>query len=364
MLGDIDRYVEQYDGIDTSMEMPDIGNFCLAKIDGKYNRAKILSNSCKNGIFYARVFCCDIGSIVDCEIENVMSIPDSFRTLPFQAIWCRLYGIRPIESLNSGWLEKISYQIFDEVIDPIQNLFVKMISVHEMTPLEPSSPFTMQKLNVILMSSDFKVNRLVVSRGLAEFEIDADHVIDSCPSTTESSGIDSDDDDDEDEDEGDDEEDWDQEWEDAGIVRQPPAQQTLNDDIAQQLLKALTDGSMEVCFNEDDCVQIIEPNLNLYKAIEAEPKDLDKHEEKKKKEEPKISRSNPTSDSGNCGEVTFNQQVIGKLQYKYKVPYVTWQQSDELIVLTIKADENVVYNLDVTSDRLIFKYVFYVHFSV
>lgn len=354
--------MEQYDGIDTSMEMPDIGNYCLAKVDGKYNRAKILSNYCNNGIFYARVFCCDIGSIEDCEIENVMSIPDSFRTLPFQAIWCRLYGIKPIESLNSGWLEKASDQIWDEVIDPILDLTVKMISAHEMTPLVSDSPFTMEKINVVLMSSNCKVNRLVVNRGLAEFERDAERVIDSCTATNESNVIDSDDDEAE--------EDWDQEWKEAGIVRQPPAQHTLNDEseAVRKLLNDLTEGSMDVGFDADDCLQFMDDQTRAiyqeYKAIEAEHTNLDMHEGEKQEEEPKIFRSDSTSDSDNCAEMTSNQRPIGMLQYKYKVPYVTWQQSDELIMLSIKADENVAYNLDITSDRLIFKYVFNVHFSV
>lgn len=43
------------------------------------------------------------------------------------------------------------------------------------------------------------------------------------------------------------------------------------------------------------------------------------------------------------------------LPYVAKVPNVIWQQSDELIVLTISAKDNLAYNLQVTGNHLIYR---------
>lgn len=349
LLSDIDKYVEQYDGLDTSMETPDIGNNCLAKVDGKFNRAKILSNSCENGIFYAKVFCCDLGEIVNCEIENIMSIPDWLvNALPFQAIWCRLYGVESNESTDGGWPTKTSLKIYDDIIDPIRNLTAKMISVHSSDPMIGASPFEMQKINVLLMSDESSVNRIIVDKGWAAFKGDAERIIDaSSKSPKKSSEIDSDD--------AEDEECEDEEWAKAGIVRQLPVRQPVQTDID---IQAMIDGTMDFEFDFDEINEFLgelgQKLLEVPRAIEAELRNSDSVE---KKEMQKMLRPDSTSDSDNCEDVSFKQQTINTLQSKYRVPYVTWQQSDELIVLRIQADDNVAYNLDVTSNRLVFKYV-------
>lgn len=84
MYQKIDKYVEDNADLDTSMD-PKIGSYCLAKIDNEYNRAKIISNSCTNEIFYAKVFCCDTGLSANCAIDDIMHIPDYLiNLLPFQ----------------------------------------------------------------------------------------------------------------------------------------------------------------------------------------------------------------------------------------------------------------------------------------
>lgn len=42
------------------------------------------------------------------------------------------------------------------------------------------------------------------------------------------------------------------------------------------------------------------------------------------------------------------------LNYTAKVPNVVWQESDEIIVLTISATDNMPYNLEVTDSELIY----------
>lgn len=350
LLDRIDQYVEQYEGIDTSMEMPDIGNFCLAKITGKYNRAKILSNSCENGIFCAKVFCCDIGVIETCKIEDIMSIPDELvDALPFQAIWCRLYGVKPTESPNGGWLTEASNKIYDDIIDPIPNLSAKMISVNDFKTLEGDDPFKMQQINVVLMSTDCAVNRLIVDQELAEFENNAERIIDSnCKPAKQSNGLDSDDDE-EDEDE-------DEEWKVAGIVRQELIPQTMP--VRPDIYQMCNDDAFDIQFDIDELAECMdEPTrkmLQLPKEIEAELKNSDSVEKEKQKDE---EQSINDSDDDSCEDVPNKQKTIGTLKYINKVPYVQWQQSDELIVLTIKADENVKYSLEVTSSHLVFQYV-------
>lgn len=349
LLDEIDTYVEQYDGVDTSMEMPDIGNFCLAKINGKYNRAKILSNSCKDGIFYANVFCCDIGLKFDCEIEAIMSIPDSLLyAMPLQAIWCRLYGIKPTESTNGEWLEEIGLKVYDDLIDPIRHLTAKMISVHAMKSILADSPFEMQQINVVLMSSECSVNRLIVDSGWAEFEHhNAERIIDaSYTLPRESNEIDSDD-----------EESEDDEWKQAGVIRRTPFEQTPQP--LSELMQSMKDGSFEIEFEFEEFKDCIDESMRhlfqIPNAIEAELKNSDALEREHKEEERTLVRCNSTIDSDDCEELPFKQRIINRLRYKPTVPYVTWQQSDELIMLSIKADENVAYNLDVTNERLIFK---------
>lgn len=349
--------MEQYDGVDTSMETPDIGNYCLAKIDGKFNRAKILSNSCDSGIFWAKVFCCDLGEIINCEIENIMSIPDWLvNALPFQAIWCRLYGIESTESIDGKWPTETSLKIYDDIIDPIRNLMAKMIPAHVPEPMVAGSPFEMQKINVVLSSDESSVNRIIVDKGWAAFKVDAERIIDaSCTPAKKGNEIDSDD--------AEDDDCEDEEWAEAGIVRQSPVRQTMQPTGPKEFdIQAMIDGTLDIDFNFHDITEILggmgQQLFEVPKAIEAELRNLDSLE---KKEEQKMFRSESTSDSDNGEGVSFKQQTINTLQSKYRVPYVTWQQSDELIVLRIQADENVAYNLDVTSDRLIFKYVCAMH---
>lgn len=341
LLDDIDKYVEQYDGQDTSMEMPDIGNYCLAKVNGKYNRAKILSNFCENGRFCAKVFCCDIGDIINCEIENIMSIPDYLlHAMPFQAIWCRFFGIKSNESKTGEW-EAIDFKIYDDIIESSHDLTAKLISSYGMRPITDDSPFEIEQFNVILMSKEGAINQRAVELELAAFETDAERIINThCE-------VDSDDTDSEDE-----------EWKAAGVVRQSPVQRVpVQDD--SELLRALQSDLLDVNFDMGDFADCLDESVrDLFQAptaIEADLKNLNAIDAKEKKDDQKIVRCDSASDSDNCEEITFAQQIINKLQYKHRVPYVTWKQTDELIFLSIKADESVAYNLDVTSKRLIFK---------
>lgn len=330
------------------MEMPDIGNYCLVKFDGKYNRGKILSNFCENGIFCAKVFCCDMGLVVDCEIENVMSIPDELlNAMPFQAIWCRLYGIRPTEATESEWSKETSDKIYDDIINTIRNLTAQMISVHGMKPLVADGPFEMQQFNVVLRSSDLVVNRIAVDRGWAVFEHGAERKID------ETCALYNDADDDESEDD---------EWKMAGaVLRMPPQkpQPQMNSD----LLEAFNSGLLEVDFDMKEFAECVDESMrgmfHIPQAVETEMKNFEAQAKKAAiKDEPEVAQYDSidsTRDNDNYEENTITQHTIKTLQYKHQLPYVTWQQSDELIMLSIKADENVVYNLDVTSRRLIFK---------
>lgn len=347
-LHDIDAYVEQYDGVDTSMEMPDIGNFCLAKIDGKYNRAKILSNSCQNGVFCAQVFCCDIGTIHDCEIENIMSIPDSLlHSMPLQAIWCRLYGIKPTEPTNGHWTEEISLKIYDDFIDPICNLTAKMISVHAMDPILPDSPYEMQQIDIVLMADESAVNRLIVDRGWAIFEPDAERIIAaSCALAENGSTVGSDN-----------EESEDEEWKEAGIVRRMPIAPAPEPDSG--LLQSFNNGTLDIHFDFGEFEECIDESMrHLFQvpnAIVAELNDANALEREPTEAKHTFIGVDSSLDSDDCDETSFNQPTMNNLRYKYRVPYVTWKQSDELIVLAIKADENVAYNVYVTDERLIFK---------
>lgn len=340
MLHDIDQYVDQYNGVDTSMEMPDIGQYCLAKIDGKYNRAKILSNFCRDNIFYAKVLCCDIGIYAVCDIDHIMSIPDHLlNALPFQAIWCCIYGLKRCDSTNGVWPRDASDQIFDDMIDPVANLMAKLISLNDIAPSEVENPFKMQQMNIILMSNDCVINRLIVEREMAVFEADAERVIDTnCTINYENGKID------------DEEYSSDDGWNDAGDITQSPLNHKMEAE-SNRMEKWPNLENIDVHFDLEDLDDLF-PSAPL-KAIKAELNNVDADSAKEKRIQLKSSISD--SDNGNGEENATKNQSINKLKYKYKVPYVTWHQSDELIVLSIKADENVVYNLDVTSHRLMFR---------
>lgn len=73
--------------------------------------------------------------------------------------------------------------------------------------------------------------------------------------------------------------------------------------------------------------------------------------------QPKINLPNKKSNATNQKDASKPKQINtgAGLRYIAKVPNVIWQQSDEIIVLTISATDNLAYNLQVTNNHLIYR---------
>lgn len=351
LLDEIDEYTQQFEGMDSSIEMPDIGMYCLAKADGGYNRALILNNSCINGVFLMKVFRCDVGDILTLAIENIMSIPDPLlKALPFQAICCRLHGIR---STKGKWTKEQSFQIYDEIIEPIHKELKAKAMSSQFESLTFDSELEMKKFSIVLRSdSRAAVNRLIVENGWATYDDDVGSLTDLNASLSSVSMCD-------DASSSEDADSEDEEWERAGNYHGPerklaPEPQLDDDTIIKNFCNKLSD-SGECKFDTEDLFQLFgdklpQPVQDLLKA-------------KSKSDEPQLrtidENANESTDESTDESIDESQTIakpyIPAAKYKYKVPQVTWKQSDELIVLQIKADENVPYNLNVTCDQLVLK---------
>lgn len=187
------------------------------------------------------------------------------------------------------------------------------------------------------------LNKLLVEKNLAKYEEHAEHMFD-----------DTNKDDDSDSSEYEsvkEDEDWDN-LEYTGPNPVPPTLSTVTESD-QDSYSELNESDFECGFTLDDLLELgfIEKSGDETKSLPLN--NLDKVNEAKR---PIVA----CSDNKKIEMVDSHN----RLSYRYKTPQVCWQQSDEVIVLTITANENVVYNLNVTSEHIIYRYLIKLIYSL
>lgn len=168
LLDQIDSYADEQMNADLSMEMPMTGNYCLARYENNFNRAKIIENVCNYEEIYAKVFFCDMGLIANCHFEDIIEISDEIMNLlPFQAICCSLYGIEPLSD-DGKWTKAQNNEIYAK-ISKANDCKVKVISVKNVSMV--SGVDDLKEIQVILIDVNRQrtINDMAVDDGLAKY---------------------------------------------------------------------------------------------------------------------------------------------------------------------------------------------------
>lgn len=109
-----------------------------------------------------------------------------------------------------------------------------------------------------------------------------------------------------------------------------------------------TTGEMFVNFTDDDLAEFIKIQFDQpMRAIEPAAQAIEPAMQTK----PKHTESIETE----FNEKTIQPPPIEQLVCKHKRPLICWRQDKQWIILTIKADDHVKYNLRVTDDHLIYR---------
>lgn len=312
----IQQYTDETRDLDLSLELPSIGNYCLARVCETYRRAKILDNSCKCGTFFVRVFCCDTGLVQNCCIEDIIEIPQRILDfLPFQAIHCSLDGLEPLDASNE-WSEDISDRIYDQ-LNAFDNIYAKVHSIEKMGNLEAD----ILRYNVTLSHNvdgkSVNLCKMLVNEKLAKYR--SGYILRIGNEGQEASDSD--------------EENWDNEFDPN--KRNPwlcPV------DYAEKC--EINEEDFDCHFEAEDFREMCANGMT-----EAAPKERN------------INNDSGIGQISPIGEKNNDLPRIG-LRYKhllrsiYKPMQITWQQSASLLVLTIKANENVSYDLEATADQI------------
>lgn len=270
------------------------------------------------------MYAVDLGQTVTTSIENVIDIPKEFLDLKFQAIWCNMAGLKS-KCADLKWDIEAGDQIYDEIDKHQDDLYVHIVSTRE----HQQSIRLLNDLpsyNVILYSVNegnaINLNGLMVTNDFASPDIDGDAVLQWVPplnnkvdKTVEKTTENYDEED---------YADWDSGFETDGFF--------VND------IKKLTEGLFEN--NNNKTLPPASPTSNTQApalpAIE---------------EEPVVKKEGRCTDIGKVPKNTNKSHLI----YEYERPMVQWQQSDEIVLLRISANDDTKYNLKITSQSLFFR---------
>ncbi|KRY00831.1 Tudor domain-containing protein 6 [Trichinella pseudospiralis] len=74
---------------------PAVGQYCIAKSEAGYQRAKVLKLQQINGVAYAQMLYVDLGKVEWINYNSVVTLPNAFYGIPSVAIRCMLYGVKP-----------------------------------------------------------------------------------------------------------------------------------------------------------------------------------------------------------------------------------------------------------------------------
>lgn len=256
-------------------------------------------------------------------------------------IWCRLAGILP-KLADDVWKEEDIDLIYDEIDNYHENLY----AYHVPNAPEFKSKFfeiNISRCDVVLVATEdanqINLNMFLVSDSvdLAKLEDEFDtEIMDKIPFVEE-------------------EESWDSLQPDAPGAPAASDQIDVIQNAADVQPEIDDSGEMFINFTHDEAQDIIAAFLQP-----SAKKTLQTLESSVQAIEPAIqteTKPKPT----NSIETEFLEKTIqpsplkGQLVYKHKRPLVCWRQDKQWIVITIKADDRIKYNLRVTEDSLIYR---------
>lgn len=247
-----------------------------------------------------------------------------------------MIGIRPTDN---DWKEKESDDIYDEIdkhhiSNGLSAYFVSTCADKKI------NPFTDIQCNNIVLLNDKNVNlnKLLVEKNLAEIDPDTETAFDDVPS----------------------EEDPNESIENSNI----------NDDDSTDS----NDGSEGGLFGLMDACMVDTEGLQefWYQMSQTKPETSETNKATEQQKENKIIPIQSTSNnmktvsdgatlpngSDENVNITMNHRLIYKDQNARR-PEVYWQQCNDMIKLKIPASDKVKYNLEITCESLIYRYVQY-----
>lgn len=251
-----------------------------------------------------------------------------------QVIWCRLAGIRPKQDV---WTDTDSDLIYDEIDKYHQSLYAFRVP----DAPELKSKFfeiNINRCDVVLVATEdtdqINLNLLLASADLAKLDDEFDtKIMDKIPFVEP-------------------EEDW-----ESLQFNAPDASDTFNAIQRAEVEPAIDmTGEMFDNFTDEDIAALFQPSVDQnMRAIEPVVQAI----------EPAMQTKPKPTESIDSSRTEFNEKTIqpptkGQMVYNHKRPLVCWRQDKQWIVLTIKADDRVKYNLRVTEDYLIYRHVDFV----
>lgn len=348
---------------ETTIEYMDVGQPCLARSANGLNRGVLVDMSMDATMTTITVFFVDTGELVECGADEVYNIPANLvEYVPYQAMRCRLFGIRPPSSgyvtdasPSSNWTP----QVIDDIYERIQETFSSGLYAYVVskTDIEHETIHAMDKVcyNVILLDYDWtNVNESVIRLKLAELEEGSMLTFDKMNQklnqlaehiTNEKE-----------------EENWDNEIsEKHNQSRSPPEEiasektekpsdtiqlnmeeleEHMMEEHASQFLKELYEANGVQIPTDDStkCATILPAILN-----EQHQSDTEAIRPSAQKGSEKVAKESP-----------LNASTTVCLKYLYKRPTIYWRQTTEYIGLQICVSDNCKYNLEVAPGYLLF----------
>lgn len=281
-----------------------------------------------------------------------------------KAIWCNMVGIKPIENdekTDSQWTDEDQIDaIYDAIDEYSEYLFLHTVSTNKSIKSKiADTEFVRHDIVLVALPDQepqININEMLVTKRLADFDPNTQHILDNIPNLLD------------DDSDADSESDWEDEckinehqnkW--LMLNNQPKAitpkasvsedfeqlNALLNDDSfmsdADSFLRALYNGDQGGVEEKYSKVPDVKPKQHMESGYTSST--THEHSEDDTDIETK---------SENVKEELINASDRHQLEYIYKRPQVFWWQTDEMIVLKIKAHDNVKYGLEVSSEQLIY----------
>lgn len=295
-----------------------------------------------------------------------------------------MVGIKPVESGEgevSQWNEKIVDAIYDAIDEYGNDLILHTIATDRSVKSKiPDTNFVRHDIVLLAIREDedqINMNQRLVAANLAAFDPSKQNALDNIPILVDEdneSEIDS---------ESNGESDWDEECKAYAEEKQkkltdsPPSgtespESGVGDDF-EQIFELLNDVDFmeeagdflkDLCKKErrDEPEPEIEPKPAMKESsteiskpkIEWNNKMGNGYSSTGTNEFSDVSENSTDCQMENAIEVSENPYDRHQLEYVYKRPCVFWWQTEEMVVLKIRAHDNVEYGIEVTSDQLVY----------
>lgn len=237
----------------------------------------------------------------------------------FQAIWCRLTGIQP---KGDEWDYETGDKIYDILDEYFRSngLFAYFVSTD--AEKKTNSVIDIQRHDIVLLDSEnVNMNKLLVQKNLADIDPDTETAFDDIPS----------------------EEDWNECNEVSNV--QNDTEDDSNDENDEDPF-----GMMDLCMDENGVQEF------LNQMCQEQPQEVAPIQGTNNNKITVSESAKVSNDSDDNFNIPMNYRLIYKDQNSRR-PEVYWQQCSDMVKLKIPASDKVEYNLEITSESIIYRYV-------